>query len=177
MNRIGMIVDVSHISDKAFYQVIELSKTPVVATHSCCRHFTPGWERNMSDAMIRLLARHGGLIQINFGSIFVNTEVNRRFVGNTGRGEPQAKASIADVVANINHVVQLVGIDHVGLGSDFDGVSRLPEGLQDVSCYPNLIRALLEAGYCEADIRKICGGNFLRVWSVIQNAAENRASS
>ena len=177
MNRIGMIIDVSHISDEAFYQVIELSKTPVVATHSGCRHFTPGWERNMSDEMIRLLAEHGGLIQINFGSIFVNAEVNRRFVGNTAGGQPQAKATVADVVANIDHVVQLVGIDHVGLGSDFDGVSRLPEGLKDVSCYPNLIGALLEAGYREADIRKLCGGNFLRVWSVIQDAAENGISN
>jgi membrane dipeptidase len=176
MNRIGMIIDVSHISDEAFYQVIELSKAPVVATHSCCRHFTPGWERNMSDDMIRLLARHGGLMQINFGSIFVNTGVNRRFVENAGRGELQEKATVADVVAQIDHVVQLVGIDHVGLGSDFDGVRNLPQDLTDVSCYPNLIGALLEAGYREADIRKICGGNFLRVWSVIQNAADGRTS-
>jgi membrane dipeptidase len=125
----------------------------------------------MNDDMIRLLAQHGGLIQINFGSIFVSTEVNRQFVEKTGNSEPQAKATIDDVVAQIDHVVQLVGIDHVGLGSDFDGVGKLPIGLTDVSCYPNLIQALLEAGYTEDDIRKICGANFLRVWSVIQDAA------
>ena len=198
MNRLGMVIDVSHISDKAFYQVIELSQTPVVATHSCCRHFTPGWERNMDDDMIRLLAQHGGLIQINFGSIFVSTKVNRRFEENVAhvdeyaqahhlegsarsaysrehfRQHPLGQATIVDVVAHIDHVVQLVGIDHVGLGSDFDGVGSLPKGLTDVSCYPNLIYELLKAGYAEDAIEKICGGNFLRVWSTIRNAADNQ---
>jgi membrane dipeptidase len=201
MNRIGMIIDVSHISDEAFYQVIELSRTPVVATHSCCRHFTPNWERNMDDDMIRLLAQHGGLIQITFGSIFVSAEVNRRYIANLEHVETHAKAhrldgsarsaysrkyfqehplgeaTVADIVANIDHVVQLVGIDHVGLGSDFDGVSRLPKDLMDVSCYPNLIYELLKAGYTEEAIRKIYGGNFLRVWSVIQEAAGHRKSN
>jgi len=197
MNRIGMVIDVSHITDEAFYQIIELSRTPVVATHSCCRHFTPGWERNMDDEMIRLLAQHGGLIQINFGAIFINAEVNRRLYENIEhvddharanhlegtarsayshkyfREHPLGEATLADVVANIDHVVSLVGIDHVGLGSDFDGVDRLPKGLTDVSGYPNLICELLKAGYSEDAIRKICGGNFLRVWSVIQEAADN----
>lgn len=197
MNRIGMVIDVSHVSDEAFYQVIELSRMPVVATHSCCRHFTPGWERNMSDDMIRLLAQHGGLIQINFGSIFINAEVNRRLLENIEhvdeyaeahhlegsarstysreyfREHPLGEAQITDVVAHIDHVVRLVGIEHVGLGSDFDGVSRLPKGLTDVSGYPNLIYELLKTGYTEDAIRKICGGNFLRVWSAIQEAPDN----
>lgn len=195
MNRLGMIVDVSHVSDDAFYQIIKLSQAPVVATHSSCRYFTPGWERNMDDDMIRLLAEKGGLIQINFGSIFVNTEVNRKFVESVKHINAHATshqltgderdafakeyfeehalghADITDVVAHIDHAVRLVGIDHVGIGSDFDGVSNLPKGLTDVSCYPNLIRQLLEQDYTEDDIRKICGANFLRVWTAIQKTA------
>jgi membrane dipeptidase len=196
MNRLGMIIDISHVSDDTFYQVIERSKTPVVATHSSCRHFTPGWERNMNDDMIRRLAEKGGVIQITFGSIFVNTELNRQFIESTDhinshaatrqfnseqrdayakeyfKRHPLGQADITDVVAHIDHAVQLVGVDHVGLGSDFDGVSSLPKGLTDVSCYPNLIQKLLEKGYKEDDIRKICGANFLRVWTAIQKAAD-----
>ncbi len=202
MNRLGMIIDVSHVSDEAFYQVIELSKAPVVATHSSCRHFTPGWERNMDDEMIRLLAKNGGVIQINFGSIFVSRQVHKRFIdvrrhiadyvethNLTGsrkeqytkkyrQEHPRGDADISDVVANIDHVVKLVGIDHVGLGSDFDGVGgHLPRGLEDVSCYPNLIYELLKKGYTEEDIKKICSDNFLRVWSKIQRTALELQSS
>ncbi len=195
MNRLGMIVDVSHASDEAFYQVMELSEAPVMATHSACRHFTPGLERNMSDEMIRLLAQKGGVIQMNFGSIFVNPRANREFMklrkeisehikaGNL-QGEAKnryvrqrweeakfPKTHVCDVAANINFAVKLVGADHVGLGSDFDGVSALPEGLEDVSGYPNLIYELLRMGFREQDIRRICGGNFLRVWVRVRETA------
>jgi membrane dipeptidase len=193
MNRLGMIVDVSHVSDKTFYQIIELSKAPVVATHSSCRHFTPLWERNMDDDMIRLLAKKGGVIQITFGSMFVNRQVNEEAAArkkavaeyvesNDLKGEEEEKyreeymkqhplsdADVADVAANVDHAVRLVGVDHVGLGSDFDGVGdNLPNGLKDVSCYPNLIHELLKKGYAEEDIRKICSDNFLRVWSDVE---------
>jgi membrane dipeptidase len=195
MNRSGMIIDVSHVSDEAFYQIVQLSKAPVVATHSACRHFTPGWQRNMSDEMIQLLAEKGGVIQINFGSIFVNTRVNREFVklraeilrhieAKNLQGEEReqyarqrwqqarlGKAHVSDVAANIDHVVKLVGIEHVGLGSDFDGVDNVPDGLDDVSCYPHLIYELLKLGYREEDIRKICAENFLRVWSEVEKTA------
>jgi membrane dipeptidase len=196
MNLIGMIIDVSHVSDETFYQITELSKAPVVATHSSCRYFTPGWERNMDDEMIKLLARKGGVIQINFGSIFVNKQVNKeylsrrkdimeyiktnnlqgaekeKFIKEYTEENPLGEADISDVVINIDYVVKLVGIDHVGLGSDFDGVGdNLPQGLEDVSCYPNLIYELLKEGYTEEDIRKICSENFLRVWSDVQNTA------
>jgi membrane dipeptidase len=202
MNRVGMIIDVSHVSDKAFYQIIELSKAPVVATHSSCRHFTPGWERNMDDDMIKLLAKNGGVIQINFGSIFVSRQVYKRYTdvrkhiadyvethNLTGsrkeqyirkyrQEHPRGEADISDVVANIDHVVKLIGIDHVGLGSDFDGVGgHLPRGLEDVSCYPNLIYELLKKGYTEQDIKKICSDNFLRVWSEVQRIALELQSS
>lgn len=201
MNRIGMIIDVSHVSDDAFFQIIELSKAPVVATHSSCRALTPGFERNMSDKMIKLLAEIGGVIQINFGSIFVSKKVNKGFAkrkkhvyahiekhGLTGDEReayideyvdehPIGDAEIADVVAHIDHVVKLVGIDYVGLGSDFDGVDgHLPPKLKDVSFYPNLIYELLKKGYSEQDIEKICSANFLRVWSqVLQVAADLRS--
>jgi len=196
MNRLGMIVDVSHISDKAFYQIMEISKAPVVATHSSCRFFTPGWERNMDDEMIKLLAKKGGVIQINFGSMFVNTQVNREYINRKKqtmdyikthnlkgkeqekyikeytRNNPLGDADISDVVANIDHVVQLVGMDHVGLGSDFDGVGdNLPYGLKDVSCYPNLIYELLKKGYTEEDINKIFSDNFLNVWLDVEKTA------
>jgi membrane dipeptidase len=195
MNRLGMMVDVSHASDDAFYQVMELSEAPVVATHSACRHFTPGWHRNMSDDMIRLLAKKGGLIQVNFGSMFVNATVNAEFVRirNNIRGRVDesglqgderdryarqlwelasfSKAHVSDVAAHIDHIVRLVGIDFVGLGSDFDGVTEVPGGLEDVSCYPNLIGVLLKKGYSEKDIRQICGENFLRVWTGVERAA------
>jgi len=196
MNRLGMIIDVSHVTDKTFYQVIRLSKAPVVATHSSCRHFTPGWERNMDDQMIKLLAKNGGVIQINFGSMFVNKQVNaqsknrkkhiveyieannlegkekEKYIKEYSQENPLADADISDVVANIDHVVKLVGIEHVGLGSDFDGVGdNLPNGLKDVSCYPNLIYELLKKGYTEEDIRKICSDNFFRVWSDVERIA------
>ena len=201
MNRIGMLIDVSHVSDKTFYQIMQLSKAPVAATHSSCRYFTPGWERNMDDEMIKLLAEKGGVIQINFGSMFVSEKINRAYQlrrknvleyieANNLQGEardeyfkkyakenPLGDADISDVVANIDHVVKLVGIEYVGLGSDFDGVSgQLPVGLKDVSCYPNLIYELLKKGYTESDIKKICADNFLRVWSDVQRTARNLQS-
>ena len=196
MNRLGMLIDVSHVSDEAFFQIIELSKSPVVATHSCCRALTPGWERNMSDEMIKLLAEKGGVIQINFGSMFVSDRVTKGFAkrkkhvyahiekhGLTGdekeayvdkyiEENPIGDADISDVVAHIDHAVKLVGIDHVGLGSDYDGVGdNLPTGLKDVSCYPNLIYELLKGGYTEEHIEKICSANFLRAWSQMRKVA------
>ncbi len=196
MNRLGMIVDVSHVSDDTFYQIIELSKAPVVATHSSCRYFIPGYERNMSDEMIKLLAKKGGVIQINFGSMFIDRHVNREsvelkkcmdeyieahnlegqekedYMEKYKREHPLQKVHVSDVASHIEHVIELVGIDFVGLGSDFDGVGdNLPEGLEDASCYPNLIYELLKNGHTEEDIRKICSDNFLRVWSQVEMIA------
>ena len=193
MNRLGMIVDVSHVSDDTFYQIIELSKAPVVATHSSCRHFVPGYERNMSDEMIKLLAKNGGVIQINFGSMFIGRKVNEQsaelkkrlneyieannlegqekadYIENFKREHPLQKVHVSDVASHIEHVIELVGIDYVGLGSDYDGVGdNLPVDLEDVSCYPNLIYELLKKGRSEEDIEKICSGNFLRVWAQVE---------
>jgi membrane dipeptidase len=199
MNRLGMMIDVSHLSDSSFYQVVRLSRAPVLASHSSCRTFTPGWERNMSDEMIRALALNGGVIQLNFGSEFLTAVAQRypdsvkRHVREVARlrgwkpGGKQAKAyqkqykeehpfpyaRLADFVDHVDHVVDLVGIDHVGLGSDFEGVSdTLPVGLKDVSQYPNVILELLKRGYSEEDVAKICSGNLLRVWSAVESCAD-----
>lgn len=201
MNRLGIMIDVSHISDDSFWQVMELSAVPVIASHSSCRAFTPDFERNMSDVMIKALADHGGVIQINFGGSFLSaafqasvTEARaeiaklleaQRIDRQTPEGEaiiaeyrashPRPQVDVSTVADHIDHVVELVGVDHVGLGSDFDGVGdTLPEGLKDVSMYPNLIRELLERGYTEAEIEKICSGNVLRVWQAVEDYAAPR---
>jgi membrane dipeptidase len=183
MNRLGIMIDVSHISDSSFYQVLKYSKAPVIASHSSCRHFTPGWKRNMTDEMIKLLANQGGVIQINFGSEFLKDEIRKKsnenrehlshiineknltdddarsFRANYLKENHPGYADIKDVVAHINHVVKIAGINHVGIGSDFDGVGdSLPIGLKDVSQYPNLIFKLIKAGYSDEDIKKICSG-------------------
>ena len=198
MNRLGIMVDISHVSDKAFEQVMETTQAPVIASHSSCRHFTPGFERNMSDAMIRKVAEGGGVIQINFGSSFISdryrqAEVNYREGiaahlqdqgwsrdSEEGRAYREAMdaerikqyADLAEVVDHIDHVVSLVGVDHVGLGSDYDGVGdSLPTGLKDVSTFPNLIEALRERGYDRESIEKICGANLMRVWREVERIA------
>jgi membrane dipeptidase len=198
MNRLGIMVDVSHISDKAFYDVMEVTAVPVIASHSSCRHFTPGWQRNMSDDMLRALARNGGVIQINFGSAFLDKSVEKannanrkkldqlleskgqdakdpaakKVIETFRRDNPTLYADVEKVADHIDHAVRIAGIDHVGLGSDFDGVGdSLPTGLKDVSQYPNLIYLLLRRGYSEEDIRKICAENVLRVWQQAERYA------
>lgn len=195
MNRLGIIIDISHVSDSAFYDVMRVTNAPVFASHSSVRAFTPDWERNMGDEMIKVLAENDGIIMINFGSSFLRTEyqpqgnVIRRditaYLSRNGidRESPEARAyfaaqrranpvgTVGDVADHIDHVVELVGIDHVGLGSDFDGVFALPAGLQDVSEYPNLVYELLRRGYSDEDIEKILGGNALRVWEAVEAVA------
>ncbi|NWF49857.1 MAG: membrane dipeptidase [Ignavibacteriaceae bacterium] len=192
MNRLGIMIDVSHLSDSAFYDVIRLSKAPVIASHSCCRFFTPGYERNMSDEMIKLLAEKNGVIQISFAGFFLRDDINKKSIegdkhisemlkdlnidpssdsayvysSNYWKEHPLEKANVKDVADHIDHVVKIAGIDFVGLGSDFNGVgNELPIRLRDVSEYPNLIYELLSRGYSEDDLKKICGQNLLRVWA------------
>jgi membrane dipeptidase len=203
MNRLGVMVDISHVSDQAFWQVLELSEVPVIASHSSPRHFTPGWERNMSDEMIKALADKGGVIQINFGSSFLTEDAMNwyeqmddardAFLEENGVDEeseeavqfgksyreahPLPYATMEDVVAAFQHVIELVGVEHVGIGSDFDGVGdSLPVGMKDVSNYPNLIEALLKLEYSAADISMIMGGNLLRVWQAVEDHARVAAA-
>jgi len=198
MNRQGVMVDVSHISDEAFWQVLELTATPVIASHSSLRHFTPGFQRNMNDEMVAALGDNGGVVQINFGSSFLTAEARDwsttaqqafsdfressglapgdaglRSFAQTYRDEhPYPYASVDDVIDHIDRAVALAGIDHVGIGSDFDGVGEtLPQGLEDVSKYPNLVAGLIARGYSEQDIAKLLGGNLMRVWRAVEDYA------
>jgi membrane dipeptidase len=199
MNRVGIMVDVSHISDDAFYDVMNVTKAPVIASHSSCRFYTPGFERNMSDDMVKLLAKNGGVIQIAFGSSFISSDYREREdearkeisayfrSRNLKFSDPEAQeyirkyqaehaipfATVSQVADHIDHVVKLVGVDYVGFGSDFEGVGpTLPVGLKDVSQYPNLVEELLKRGYSDQDIQKICGGNLLRVWTEVERKAK-----
>ncbi len=198
MNSVGMMIDISHVTDETFYQVIEISKTPVIASHSSPRKFTPGFKRNMSDAMIKELARSNGLILINFGSKFVNELSNKKFSDidrkvenwinknkindinkinkfkNRIIIEEKPFANVEDVINAIDHVVNLVGIDYVGFGSDFDGLGNtLPYNLKSVADYPNIILGLLKKKYSEEHIEKICYKNLFRTWNEIIDYSRN----
>jgi membrane dipeptidase len=202
MNRLGIMIDISHVSDEAFWQVLEITETPVIASHSSARHFTPGFERNMNDEMIVALAENGGVIQINFGSTFISQKSRDYSDARSAAGKqfllehpdmteselyttfreiyaaehgPMPFATLDDVLDHFDHVVALVGIDHVGIGSDYDGVGdSLPTGLKDVSAYPNLVEGLLKRGYSEDDVRKVLAENLLRVWQTVEDHAEQQ---
>lgn len=199
MNRVGIMVDVSHITDETFYDAVEISEAPVIASHSSARHFTPGFERNMSDELIERLGENNGIIMINFGSDFLDSassnsrervreqidqKLEEKGLDPSSEAAEEFRESyhqenykfstVEKVADHIDHVVDLVGVEHVGLGSDFDGVGpTLPEGLKDPSDYPNLIAELLERGYSEEDIQKICSGNIFRVWNEVINVADS----
>ena len=152
MNRLGMLIDVSHVSDETFYDVLKYSSKPVVATHSCCRTLC-NHPRNMTDDMIRALAAAGGVIQINFYPYFLDSSYKEG-------GDRPSYTMIAD---HIDHVVGLVGVDHVGIGSDFDGIEVTPDGMENISMVPKLLDELRRRGYSEADLEKIASGNFFRI--------------
>ncbi|HEY5782661.1 MAG TPA: dipeptidase [Lysobacter sp.] len=202
MNRVGIMVDVSHLSDDAVRDVLRVTDVPVVASHSSMRHFTPGFERNISDELARAVAAEGGVVQLAFGTAFVSpkaaadlqaffaaeAEFDRANAAAASAGKPtrskddlekEWKAAhpvpvvhIDAVLDQIDYAVKTIGVDHVGMGSDFDGVSgNLPVELHSVADYPNLVAGLQARGYKDADIRKILGGNLLRVWSAVEAAA------
>jgi len=198
MNRQGVMVDISHLSDKAAWQVLELSKVPVIASHSSLRHFTPGFHRNMTDEMLKALGANGGVLQINFGSSFLtkaardwsdkysasaaeyarvnnidsNDERMRGYAEQYRAALPYPYATTRHVLDHIDRAVEIAGIDHVGLGSDYDGVGdSLPLGLKDVSSYPELVLGLSQRGYSREDTVKILAGNILRVWREVENYA------
>jgi len=187
MNRLGMLVDVSHVSDKTFYDAIATSTKPVILSHSSCRALSDV-PRNVTDDMLRALAKNGGVIGINFGEGFINPKDAGTLMATvaaastapnlTGKalddyaaeeyrhdltGSIKVFATIDDVAGHIDHAVKIAGIDHVAIGSDFDGISGPPQGLEDISKMPALVAALLKRGYSERDIKKILGENTLRV--------------
>jgi membrane dipeptidase len=207
MNRLGMIVDVSHVSDKTFADVLEVSKAPVFASHSDCRAICDA-PRNMTDDMIRALAAKGGVIQINYHVSFLSQEFR-----NAEKAHPEWDKAIAlevqkrcgdrqgcqliegdrvtreyvlrgdlprvewtKIIEHIDHAVKIAGIDHVGLGSDFDG-ANMPFGMEDVSKLPRITNALLEKGYSEGDVRKILGENALRVMAEVERVSRELNAS
>lgn len=199
MNRVGIMIDVSHVSDKTIEQVLEISKAPVIASHSSCRKYTPSLIRNLSDDLIKKIAEKGGVVQINFSSLFLDSTSANAFLqerqdkrewllkNNTTTADPRYKAfddeyekthpthfsTLKRLVDHIDHVKKLVGIDHVGFGSDFDGAGdTFPDGIKDVSMYPNLIALLLKRGYTEGDIAKICYQNTFRVWREVERLSK-----
>jgi len=199
MNRVGIMVDVSHISDDTFWQVMEMTDVPVIASHSSLRHFTPDFERNMNDEMIKRLGEENGVIMINFGSSFLDGEyrakraaydehvINWLADNELERSDAKAKeyidaytkendpwADVAKVADHIDRVKSLTGsTDNIGFGSDYDGVGdSLPTGMKDVSTYPNLIFELLKRGYTEEDISKMSYKNVFRVWQAVEDVAD-----
>jgi len=157
MNGLGMMVDISHVADKTFYDALEVSQAPLIASHSAARALTDV-PRNMTDDMIRALAKKGGVVQMNFYCDF------------TAR-PGQKHSDIADIVAHIDHMRQIAGIDAIGIGTDYDGIECAPTGLEDVSKFPALTRALLEKGYSVSDIKKIYGENTLRLMRQVEKVA------
>lgn len=195
MNELGMMVDVSHISDESFWDVLNYSKKPVVATHSCCRALADH-PRNLTDQMIKALVERGGIIQINFYPPFLSSDFARSTeyqnlseisdeLEQDFKKEPSndlyresyyksldeisklSRPSYTKIVDHIDHVVSLVGVDNVGLGSDFDGIDCTPEGLDDISFYPLIFDELSRRGYSNTDIEKIAGKNFLTFWDKV----------
>jgi membrane dipeptidase len=199
MNRLGMLVDISHVADKTFYDVVEVSKAPVIASHSSSRALASA-PRNMTDDMLRALAKNGGVAMVNFYPVFLSDEVAKASKAreeklkpdiaalkakDTNEGpeyqegvrklmaaNPLPKVSWTVIVDHIDHMVKVAGIDHVGIGSDFDGIPSVPEGMEDVSKLPAIPAELKRRGYSDTDIRKIMGENFMRVFGEAERVAK-----
>ncbi len=190
MNQLGMIIDVSHVGEQTFWDVIKLSTKPIMASHSCVYNLTPH-RRNLKDDQIKAIAKNGGVIQLNFNPGFIDSTVGKKETAflakhaaemdslmKTGLGDFYSmdylyhkyteetnaiRPPLSMLIDHIDYIVKLVGVDYVGLGSDFDGINITPQQLDDVTSYPLITKELLKRGYSKKDIRKILGGNFLRV--------------
>lgn len=205
MNRLGMIVDVSHISDESFYDVLRYSAAPVVASHSCCRALA-SHPRNMTDDMIRAIAAAGGVIQINFFPVFLDDgfaglldrsglyekgeSVEAEFIADPADPVKRAawygiqdelaslpRPSYKRIVDHIDHAVKTAGIDHVGIGSDFDGIEVTPDGMEDISCIGLIFDEMRMRGYTEEEIGKVAGGNFMRVFRRVEAVSRDLQTS
>jgi membrane dipeptidase len=205
MNRLGMIVDISHVSDATFYQALLISQAPVIASHSSSRELT-NQPRNMTDDMLRAMTNNGGVVMVNFYSAFIDENYRKassdpeKVKQRDAEVEAYKKAHahpdgspvtydeyaqiekkwaaqfprppLKSLIDHIDHVAKIAGIDHVGLGSDFDGVTSLPEGIDSVADLPRITQALLQRGYTREQIHKILGGNFLRVMREVEATAK-----
>lgn len=150
IQRLGIVADVSHLNDAGFWDLVKIVKKPMIASHSSCRALC-NHPRNLTDEQIEAMADEGGVIGVNFAPSFIHP----------------VKATVGRVVDHIDHIVDLVGVDHVGLGSDFDGIRSTPEGLEDVTCMPNVTKVLVERGYSPDEVKKILGENHLRVFKQV----------
>ncbi|PRY18077.1 dipeptidase [Kineococcus rhizosphaerae] len=159
MNRIGVLVDLSHVHERTMHDALDTTTRPVLFSHSSCRAVTDH-PRNVPDTVLERLPRNGGVLMVTFVPAFVNQACADHRRDGTG---PAPRAALPDVVAHLEHARDVVGIDHVGLGGDYDGVDRLPDGLEDVSTYPALLTALADRGWSAADLRALTCGNVLRV--------------
>jgi membrane dipeptidase len=205
MNRLGMLVDVSHVSDETMSDALDVSQAPIFASHSSARALS-NVPRNIPDDLLLRIAKNGGVVQVNFYSAFVDTatvtpqsqerdlrlkaqqdELNEKYKDDPERlaeesdkleaANPLPPLPISKLIDHIDHIVKVAGIDHVGLGADFDGANDMPEGAQDVSMLPNITYELLKRGYGEPDIRKILGENFLRVFAEAERVARSQSKS
>jgi membrane dipeptidase len=175
MNRLGMMVDISHVSDDTFRDAIETSQAPVIASHSSCRALT-NVPRNPTDDMLKALAKNRGVVMINFYNGFINTEYAKP--GMPAPGKPASAATLDMLMRHFEHAIKVAGIDHVGIGSDFDGVDGLvPTGMEDVSKLPAITYELLKRGYSEADVKKVLGENLLRVMAEVEGVARKMQAS
>ena len=191
MNKLGMMVDLSHVGERTFWDAINTTAKPVIISHSCCYRFCHAY-RNLKDGQIKAVGKNGGVIHVNFYSGFLDSNYHRRdsvfdlrhkaekdsllkinpesYFANKILYEKyntevqQMRAPLSLLLDNIDHIVKLIGVDHVGLGSDFDGINSPPQQLDDVTTYPLITKELLARGYSEKDIRKILGGNFIRLF-------------
>jgi membrane dipeptidase len=172
MNRLGMIVDISHVSDETFWDVIAVAEAPVIASHSNARALADH-VRNMDDDMLRAVAETDGVVMVNFSSLFLDprkTSEWKVFLGIHWFTQPkQPDTPLSLLIDHIDHIVQVAGIDHVSLGSDFDGGISFPQNLKDVGDLPNITFELMRRGYSNDDIRKILGGNLLRVLGEVES--------
>jgi membrane dipeptidase len=201
MTRIGMMVDISHVSDKTFYDVIELSTAPVIASHSSARAIADH-PRNMTDDMLKAVARNGGVVMVNFYDGFLDSrkaalairgrakmeEFNKQYPNDPQRARDEmnkwlaandaGRIPLSTLIDHIDHIARVAGIDHVGIGSDFDGVpfTGLPEGMEDISKLPSITVELMKRGYSDADIKKVLGENLLRVMSDVERVARLKQS-
>ena len=205
MNRLGMLIDVSHVSDKTMSDALDVSKAPIIASHSSARALSDV-PRNIPDDLLKRIAKNGGVVQVNFYSVFVDAKTvapqsaardarlkaQQDAIDAKYKNDPERRAEESDkleaanplpplpiskLIDHIDHIVKVAGIDHVGIGADFDGANDMPEGAQDVSMLPNITYELLKRGYSERDIRKILGENFLRVFAEAERVARRTSKS
>ncbi len=205
MNRLGMLIDVSHVSDKTMSDALDVSKAPIIASHSSARAIS-NVSRNIPDDLLKRIAKNGGVVHVNFYSVFVDTQTvspqsaerDRRLkaqqdaINEKYKNDPERRAEESDkleaanplpplpiskLIDHIDHIVKVAGIDHVGIGADFDGANDMPEGAQDVSMLPNITYELLKRGYSERDIRKVLGENFLRAFAQAERVARSSSRS